>query len=438
MRTALLTLFALLFFGAAAAQPVTPLVAFVEEGNLYVWQDGTRRALRDTGDVNRVWLNPDGTQVAFIQADGFVFDPEFPDFEVADTAYRSTSLWIMDIDGTNLRQLVDVDDYRGDLDYGYSVLIYKLAWVPGTSLIAFNTVVQSEVALFANTYANLYAVNTETGERVLAHDSDSYGTFAISPDGRHAAITTDSAISIMGLDGEMTLPDIYTFEASVDTPHNNYFPPMYWAADGESLIAVDLTTRRSWTHTDENGNTVDPAIDVVHIRLDGTTEVLASNTQENFNYPTIRFDLDSAQAVYSIGGFNETCDFTAFTLSEAVQLAPVPENTVLCPGRDYTPFVAFTPDGTAYRLELRDGVPTLHRACDDFSACEAVQALEGIFRSFEFVNDTQYVYRIVANETGEIRFYTYDLYYGALGEESQHIGTLGLEFPDDLFAVSGG
>ena len=110
MRTALLTLFALLFFRAAAAQPTTPLVAFVEEGNLYVWQDGTRRALRDTGNVNRVWLNPDGTQLAFIQDDGYVYDPEFPDFEVADYAYRSTSLWVMDIDGTNLRQLVDVDD----------------------------------------------------------------------------------------------------------------------------------------------------------------------------------------------------------------------------------------------------------------------------------------------------------------------------------------
>lgn len=435
MRTALLIVFVLLFVGVAAAQPSTPLVAFVEEGNLYLWQDGTRRAVRDTGDVDRVWFSPDGTQIVFVQDDGRVFDPEFPDLEVADTQYRSTSLWIMDTDGENLRQLVDVDDYRGDLEYGSSVLIHKLAWVPGTSLIAFNTLVQSEVASFSNTYANLYAVDTETGDRVLAHDSDEYGIFAISPDGEHAAIATSTAISIIGLDGEMVLPDVYTFEESPDTPHNYYYPAMRWAADGESLVAIDLTSRVGWSETDDSGKRVHPAVDVVQIQMDGTTEVLASEQREGFNYWTLRFDPDNAQAVYSTGS-DEDCDFAAFPLAEDIQLAPDSRNSVMCHARDGSSFVAFTPDGDAYRLEPRAGVAVLSRACDDFSACDAVQEIDGKLRSFEFADETQFVYRIVANESGEINSYSYDLYYGALDEPSQHIGTLSLEYPDDLFAVS--
>jgi Tol biopolymer transport system component len=435
MRTALLTLFALLFFGVAAAQLVTPLVAFVEEGNLYLWQDGTRHALRDTGDVGRVWFSPDGTQIAFIQNDGWVYDPEFPDFEVADYAYRSTSLWIMSVDGEDLRQLVDVDDYRGDFDYGQSVLIHKLAWVPGTSLIAFNTLVQSEVAGYADTFANLYTVDTEIGDRVLAHHSDDNGVFAISPDGQHAAITTSTAISIIGLDGEMVLPDVYTFEESPDTPHNYYYPQMRWAADGESLLAVDLTSRVGWSETDDSGKRVHPAVDVVQIHMDGTTEVLASEQREGFNTWTLGFDPDGAQAVYSTGG-DEDCDFAAFTLAEDVQLAPDSRNAVLCHARDGSAFVAFTPDGDSYRLEPRAGGAVLSRACEDFSACEAVQEIDGALRSFDFINETQFIYRIVANESGVINSYTYDLYYGALGEPPQHIGSLPLEYPDDLFAVS--
>ena len=435
MRTALLAIFVLLFFGVAAAQPVTPLVAFVEEGNLYLWQDGTRRALRDTGDVDRVWLNPDGTQIAFIQNDGYVSEPGFEDLNAADYMYRSTSLWLVGADGSDLRQLVDVDDYRGETDYGSSVLIHKLAWVPGTTLIAFNTLVQSEVAGYANTYANLYTVDTVTGDIVLAHDTDEYGMFSISPNGEHAAITTDSAISIIGLDGEMVLPDVYTFEPSPDTPHNFYYPRMQWAADGESLLAVDLTSRVGWSETDDSGKRVHPAVDVVQIHMDGTTEVLASEQREGFNYWTLRFAPNGEQAVYSTGS-DEACDFAAFTLAQDIQLAPEPENTVLCHARDGSAFIAFTPDGDAYRLEPRAGVTTLSRACDDFSACDAVQEIDGKLRSFEFVSETQFVYRIVANESGEIRFYSYDLYYGALGEQPQRIGTLPLEYPDDLFAVS--
>jgi hypothetical protein len=169
--------------------------------------------------------------------------------------------------------------------------------------------------------------------------------------------------------------------------------------------------------------------------MDGTTEVLASEQREGFNYWTLRFAPDGEQAVYSTGR-DEECDFAAFTLAEDVQLAPDSRNAVLCHARDGSAFVAFTPEGDAYRLEQHNGVTTLSRACDDFSACEAVQEIDGALRSFEFINETQFIYRIVANESGVINSYTYDLYYGALGEESQHIGTLPLEYPDDLFAVS--
>ncbi len=435
MRTVLITVFVVLFMGALSAQPMTPIIAFVEDGNLYLWQDGTRRILLDTGNIDRVWLKPSGTQIVFTQDDGRVQKPGYDDLDIADYQYRSTSLWVIGIDEEKPQQLVDLDDYRGDFDYGYSVFIHNLEWVPGTSLIAFNTFDQSEVASFSNTHANLYTVDTETGNRVLAHITDEYGSFVISPDGEHAAIATDTDISIIGLDGRMALPNVYRFEQSADTSHNYYYPDMRWAADSESLLAVDLTTRVGWTETDADGNTVYPEVDVVQIHMDGTTKVLASEENENFNYWTLRFVADGVQAIYSTGE-NEGCDFVAFTVTDEIQLAPSSQNTVICYGRDEYAFIALTPRGRVYRLEQRGGVATLSRACDDFSACDIVQKIDGQVRSLDFIDESQYIYRVVVNDNADIFSERRDLFYATLGEEAQHIGTTPRRFPDDVFSVS--
>jgi hypothetical protein len=414
------------------ARPTTPLIAFVEEGNLYMWQDGTRRTLLDTANIERVWLKPDGTRLVFIQGDGRVEQPGFEG--LVEYQYRSTSLWAIDPDGENLQPLVDLDDYRGDLDYGTSLFIHKLEWVPGTTLIAFNTFHQSELALFSNTHANLFTVDTETGERVLAHMSDEYGQYAISPDGLYAAITTETEISIIGLDGRMVLPDVYSFEQSADTLHNYYYPDMRWAADSESLLAIDLTTRVGWTEIDD-GKPVYPAVDVVQIHMDGTTTVLASDENEEFNYWTLRFVANGPQAIYSTGD-EADCNFVALTLTSDIQLAPSSQNTVICYGSDRYAFIALTPEGVAYRLEQRAGAAILSRACDDFSACEIVQEIEGQLRSLDFIDETQYTYRVLVNDGADVFHESRDLFYAALGEEPQYIGTTTSQYPDDVFSVS--
>lgn len=437
MRTALFIVFAVVFVGIVSAQPTTPLIAFVEDGNLYLWQDGTRHVLLDTGNIERVWLKPDGSKIVFIQDDGRVQMPGYDDLDIADYQYRSTSLWAIGTDGENLRQLVDVDDYREGFDYGTSILIHNLEWVPGASLIAFNTYDVSEVAGFADTHANLFTVDTETGERALAHITDEYGGFTISPDGAYAAITTDTDISLMGLDGGMALQNVYSFEQSADTPHNYYYPEMRWAADAASLLAVDLTTRVGWTETDDAGNTVHPAVDVVQIRTDGTTQVLVSEENENFNYWTLRFAADGTQAVYSTG-YDEDCDFVALTLSGDIPLAPNAKNTVMCQGQDAYAFIALTPNGDAYRLEQRADGATLSRACDDFSACDLIQEIDGRVRSLDFIDETQYIYRVVVEDGADIFSEKYNLFYAVLGEAPQHMGIVSRQIPDNVFSVSQG
>ena len=437
MRTALFTLFTLLFVRIIAAQPATPLIALVEEGNIYLWQDGTRRVLLDTGSVERVWLKLDGSRIVFIQDDGRVQKPGYDDLDIADYQYQSTSLWAIDSDGENLLQLADLDDYRAGFDYGSSVLIHNLEWVPGTSLIAFNTFDRSEVAGFSNTHANLYTVDTETGDSVLAHTTDERGVFTISPDGEHAAIATDTAISIIALDGRMVLPDVYSFERSADTAHNYYYPDVRWAADGDSLVAVDLTSRVGWTEDDADGNPVYPAVDLVQIHMDGTTEIRATEENDDFNYWTLRFVADGEQAIYSTGD-SEGCDFVAFTLADDIQLVPGSQNTVTCYRSDAYAFLALTPGGHAYRLEQRDGVATLSRACEDFSACDIVQTIDGQVRSLDFIDESHYVYRVVVEDGADIFNERRDLFYAALDEEPQHIGTTLSRFPDNVFSVSPG
>lgn len=417
------------------SQPTTPLIAFVEDGNLYLWQDGVRRVLLDTGNVDRVWLKPDRTRIVFIQDDGRVQKPGYDDLDIADYQYRSTSLWAVGINGENLQQIADLDDYREGFDYGYSVLIHNLEWVAGTSLVAFNTFSISEVAGFSNTHANLFTVDTDTGDRLLAHITDAYGSFTISPDGAYAAITTDTEISIIGLDGQMILPDVYSFERSADTPHNYYYPDMRWAADAESLLAVDLTSRVGWTETDANGSTVHPSVDLVQIRMDGTTTVLASEENAAFNYWTLRFAANGAQAIYSTGS-DEDCDFVAFALRAGIQLVPDSQNTIICYGREAYAFLALTPNGDVYRLEQRGETATLSRACDDLSACDRVQEINGRVRSLHFVDESRYIYRVVVDDGADIFNEKRDLFYAALGEEPQHIGTTPSQFPDNVFSVS--
>lgn len=45
MHVTLLIVFIMLFVGIVSAQPKTPLIAFVEDDNLYVWQDEARHVL---------------------------------------------------------------------------------------------------------------------------------------------------------------------------------------------------------------------------------------------------------------------------------------------------------------------------------------------------------------------------------------------------------
>jgi hypothetical protein len=435
MRMILFIVFTVLFVEVIAAQTTTLLIAFVEDGNLYVWQDRTRRVLVDTGHVERVWLKPDGTRIAFTQDDGRVQKPGYDDLDIADYQYQSTSLWVIDSDGENLQPLVDLDDYREGFDYGVSIFIHILEWVPGTSLIAFNTFHQSEVANFSNTHANLYTVDTETGERVLAHMSDEYGRFAISPDGQYAAITTETDISIIGLDGRIVFPDVYSFERSVDTLHNYYYPDMRWSADSESLIAVDLTTQVGWTETDSDGNLVYPSVDLVQIHMDGTTTVLASEANDDFNYWTLRFVANGPQAIYSTGD-EADCDFVSLTLTADIQLAPGSENTLICYGHDAYAFIALTPGGDVYRLEQRGEIATLSRACDDFSACDIVQKIEGQVRSLDFIDESHYIYRVVVKDGADIFHETRDLFYATAGEQPHHIGTTSSRYPDNVFSVS--
>jgi hypothetical protein len=420
-----------------AAPTTTPLIAFVEDGNLYLWQDGARRVLLDTGHIERVWLKPDGTRIVFIQDDGRVYQPGYEDLNIADYQYRSTSLWAIGVDGDNLQPLVDLDNYREGFDYGESVFIDNLEWIAGTSLVAFNTFNQSEIASFSSTHANLYTVDTETGDsdRALAYTTDESGRFAISPNGEYAAIATDTDISIIGLDGRMLLPDVYSFEPSPDTPHYNYYPHMRWAADSKSLLAVDLTSRVGWTEKDDKGDPVYPAVDLVEIHMDGTTTILASEEHEDFNYWTLRFVANGPQAIYSTGE-DADCDFAAFTLTADIQLAPSSQNTIICYGRVRYEFIALTPNGQAYRLDQRGEVATLSRACDDFSACETIQKIEGQVRSLDFTDEAQYIYRVVVNDGADVFHEKRDLFYAALGEEPQYIGTTTIQFPDDVFSVS--
>ncbi len=448
MRTALLTIMMLFLVGIAHAQQTqTPLIAFIEEGNLYTWQDGIRNALVETGHIDRVWLNSEGTQVAYIQSDGRVQKPGYDHLNIADYQYESTSLWMIDIDGSNLRQLIDLDHYRGGYDYGTSIFIDELEWVSGTSLIVFNTYEMSEVASYSHPHVHIYALDTETGQVSLRYQSDEEGSFSVSPDGIYAVSRTETSISLFPLsgigNGDGGVPEavtLYSYERSANDFHNYYYPSVQWSADSQSLIAIDLTSRVGWSETDDDGNDIFPAITIVKIYLDGTSEILASVEHPALAYWTLRFTADGSQAIYSTDQ-SENCDFVALPLETNLQLEPQLHNTVMCSGRDIFSFIALTPSGDMYLLEQAENGATLSRVCDDFVACEVVQKIDGTVRSLDFIDDSHYIYRLrdAAADTDipyrDVFHELRELYYVELGGEPQLIGILPRYFPDNVFSV---
>jgi Tol biopolymer transport system component len=196
-------------------------VAWVEQGNLVVWQSGMGEPRRiASGGVIRPYLAPDGRHVVFTR--GPVGTPE--------------TLWVVDTAGTAEQELVPRGEIRAFR--GGEIWIGDVGWLDET-IIYFNTIRRTDNSREAQD--DLYRANIRTREVALILPGTEGGAFTFSPNGEHIAVVYPGTYGQQ--DGRVRLIDPLAFEnetllffVGVSTGSEyKFYPRVFWEPDSTAM-----------------------------------------------------------------------------------------------------------------------------------------------------------------------------------------------------------
>jgi len=203
--------------------PALLQIAYVKDGDVWFWQEGgTPSVLTALGDAVEVYLSSDGQVAAFIRTADYIHE----------------EIYAVNTDGSNLRALVSSADFASMVlqPDAISAVPYRVAWVPGTHTLAFNTRLTFEgPGLILPDELRL--VNTDPVSLSLLLSPGTAGDFYYSPDGSQIALVTGTQISVVNSDGSnrrdlLTFPDVITYSEYI------YYPPVSWSPDGSFLRTI--------------------------------------------------------------------------------------------------------------------------------------------------------------------------------------------------------
>lgn len=217
---------------AASGQPVPPSaspdqfrVAYTAgDGSLRLWSAGEEvRQLTTQGNVQYVVFSSDGTRIAFVRAQD----------------YRDYSIWVINSDGTNERQLVTAEDFRSMRvsEDALGAAPVQLEWVPGTHTLVFNTYPYYDGPGFYP-HDDLYLLDTGTGQLTPFLEVGQGGMFAYSPDGSRLVVSTFQSVSLMNADGTNRRDDVLIYEPVNTYSEFLYYVTPQWSPDGAFLRAI--------------------------------------------------------------------------------------------------------------------------------------------------------------------------------------------------------
>lgn len=197
-------------------------IAYVKGGDVWYWdENGINLQLTSLGDVTSVVLSDDGQVAAFVHGTGYIHK----------------ELRAVNTDSTNLRTLVSLADFVTMIDHpdALSAVPYRLAWVPGTHILAFNTRMTFEgPGLILPD--DLRHVDADTLTLSILLPSGQAGDFYYSPDGSQIALVNATQISVVDADGS-NRRDLLTFPSVITYSEYHYYPPVVWAPDSSALRA---------------------------------------------------------------------------------------------------------------------------------------------------------------------------------------------------------
>lgn len=251
-------------------------MTFAKDGDVWYWDEGSAaNQITSLGDVGNVYLSDDGAVIAFTRQHD----------------WNNVEIYAVNTDGTNVRPLVTLADFSGMVSFpsAISAVPYRIAWVPGTHTLAFNTRMTYEgPGLILPD--ELRQVDADTSTISLLMPEGMAGDFYYSPDGSQIALVNATMISVVNANGT-NRRDLLTFPTILTYSEYNLYPPVVWSADGSFLRAA----------VPPEEALVVPAQDttVWHLPADGSpASVLTTLTPVPFFHEAVHISPDANKIAY--------------------------------------------------------------------------------------------------------------------------------------------
>ncbi|GAB4463794.1 MAG: hypothetical protein Kow00120_30130 [Anaerolineae bacterium] len=221
----LLLLMVVTLAGGAAAQEKTPalVVAYVDDGDLWLWQEGGAARRIAERDIQQPVLAPGGARVAFRR-----LGPE-PGEELA----------VLDIESGVKRVSLTADAISTDAERRG---VNQFAWADADTLY-FNTVRVLPDTLFTIETDDLWRADATTGAVTQLLAPGDGGYFAVAPDGAHIAVTRPGrygeadqpgTVSVFDAGGAGRV-DVLSFPAVATGSEYRFYPIPSWLPDGSGF-----------------------------------------------------------------------------------------------------------------------------------------------------------------------------------------------------------
>ena len=213
------------------------MVAFVKDGNIQVWDEATgqTRTIFDGGDAIGVSASDDGQVLAFLRRSAVQLaeDP-------GSNWREQSSLWAIDRDGNNLRELVSADALRSLLDAAEteSTNIPQMEWIPGTHRLLYSAwryIVQAEGESHA-VPQGLFVVDADSLSGSVLMPAGSNLRFVPSPDGQQIALMSPTGLSFINTDGSDLRSEALSFPEAGST--GPLLPTGHWTQDSGAFVIV--------------------------------------------------------------------------------------------------------------------------------------------------------------------------------------------------------
>lgn len=305
--------------------------------------------------------------------------------------HEQFSLWAMNRDGGNLRELISAQDLRQRLqpEERYSSNFYQLGWVPGTHQLIFSGttyIVQAE-GLSHAIPQGVYLVDTDQGAVTTLADASENLRFLPSPDGKQIALISPNATGFINTDGSDRRRDLLTYaEAGLTGP---LFPMGVWTQDSGALIVTGSFAR------DENFNT---DFSIWRVPTDGSSLAsLASIVGSHPNSVTYSPDGKSASALFTTD--QPPSEIAGYAISPLTPEA----GPLAIPFFGVEPSYAnlhWSPSGDAFTIKDQDLFRLCPGASQDSQVCgDPIRLNSGIITKLQWVDASRFLFEGIEPNT---------------------------------------